>query len=154
MLDLKVMRLSPPGKGSGSSTRLTMENEALLRSSVLRDVSEPIDSVPIDQLLLPTALTKVLIGETFVAYLHLANNSVDDVSDVSMVAELKSSGSEPVIEMHRSGSPATLQSGKFLEADVSQALHDRGVHTVECCVRYKARGEMRILRYVCCVFIF
>ena len=143
MLDLKVMRLSPP-QFSDDTMESFIQSE--VKSAVLGDGSAPSDAPPMGHLLLPTSLTKVLIGETFVAYLHLVNNSAEDVSDVSMVAEMKTNGSNPDVEMYRSSSPATLQSGKFLETIVSQVLLDRGVHTVDCCVRYKARGEMRVLR--------
>ena len=144
MLDLKVMRLSPPQFSEDAIDTMVKQEvmaDLIGDSSVTPDLS---CSTP--HLLLPTSLTKVLSGEKFVAYLHLANNSTEDISDVTVLAELKINGSSPDVELYRSGSPAILHAGKFLDTIVSHVLNDRGVHTVDCCVRYKVRGEAKILR--------
>ena len=151
LLDLKVMRLTPPAQvlTSGCTSVVAAFDQNFKIPKRFLDLGCAIEQVRAREMLLPTSLTKVLVGETFVAYIHVVNVCPQDVSHVSVAAELACSGTRlPPVEIYRSGAPTVLRSGTFLDAVVSQTLQERGIHTVCCTVRYNVNGEFRTLRYI------
>ena len=122
-LELKVMRLSPPDFQTTPNTISDPEQYEDIKNLIDKGNLIVKGVVPSVEAVLQTAVTKVLVGEEFRAYINLSNKSNADVQNVTMVVEMSCAGSvQNAVEVLKFDQPSILKEGLFLDGVIKQVL--------------------------------
>ncbi|CAK8675890.1 unnamed protein product [Clavelina lepadiformis] len=142
-LVLRVMRLTKPS--IVSSFPILFEDHDLT-SKPLGYCLEDLPSFGTGELLvLPQSFGNIFLGETFVSYLSVNNESGNDVETVSLKADLQT-GSQR-ITLTNTAPVTVLQHNNSLDEVVSHEVKEVGPHILVCVVSYKRPdGDIKSFR--------
>uniref|UniRef100_H2ZJW1 Trafficking protein particle complex subunit 13 n=1 Tax=Ciona savignyi TaxID=51511 RepID=H2ZJW1_CIOSA len=142
-LILRVMRLTKPSIITSSP----LHNEASdTLPSIMGHSSTQLPAYGTGEtLILPHSFGNIFLGETFVSYLSVNNESGSDVTSVSLTADLQT-GSQRITLSNKSLNES-LKPETSLDAVINHEVKELGNHILVCIVKYnRPNGETRSFR--------
>jgi len=135
-LELKAMRLSPPGTAvPATEVPEWREGEDLPISS-----SDSASDPRIQVLSLPATLAKVLVGETFHGYIHLMNVTEQPVSQVILRVDVTLDQERTVLFTNAQSPVVRLEPGQHYNAIIRHQLRRQGTYVLTCNAAYTPMG--------------
>lgn len=141
-LVLRVMRLTKP---SFLPNLPILTEFCDLKSCYTKDYSieESFDNSNI--LLLPQSFGSIFLGETFICYLSINNDSSNDATNINLKADLQNSTNKTIL--FNKVVKDKLSSGSSNDHIISHEVKELGIHILVCVVTYcNAANEVKLLR--------
>ena len=141
-LVLRVMRLTKPTIFSPPQ----VYSESADLNSITNDNNADTMGIATSELLmLPQSFGSIFLGETFVSYLSVNNESSSSVLSVSLKADLQTSSQR--ISLSGNSATDSLSSQASLDHIISHEVKELGTHILVCIVTYKNDAdEMKSFR--------
>jgi len=141
-LALKVVRLTRPtfGLELQSSLSSTTSGSGSLEKSLSTVLGSPINLG--QAFILPQSFGSIYLGETFMSYVSLHNDSTETSDNVVLKCDLQTATQRlPILQSAQGGQ---LHSGDSIDQVLSHEVKELGTHVLVCEVSYSAPGKSKM----------
>lgn len=141
-----VMRLTRPTFGPESMKPLSSSTSisGSLEESLSTTLGSPIDLG--QALILPQSFGNIYLGETFMSYVSLHNDSTENCDKVELKCDLQTATQRlPLLQPPSNG--LVVQSGDSVDNVLSHEVKELGTHILVCEVSYSAPGKSGRLNF-------
>jgi len=159
---LKVMRLTRPCLALNSATgRFAGENPSSSNKNSLQSIVDSLDTSPTmsSSLVLPQSFGNIYLGESFVSYVSLHNDSTETCDSLSLSCHLQTGTQRlPLLQTPSIGQQASgtatdnsqnIEPGQSIDHVLNHEVKELGTHILVCEVNYVApsSGKMNFRKF-------
>merc|ERR1712223_336242 len=143
-LALKVMRLTRPTFGAEMTSPLmdSLSSDGALEKSLHQALGS---SINLGQaLVLPQSFGSIYLGETFMSYVSLHNNSTETCDSVILKCDLQTATQRLPLLQPPQPQGVQVQSGGSIDHVLSHEVKELGTHILVCEVVYSSPGKSKL----------